>query len=97
LATFEWDERKNEINRRKHGISFETAKLVFDDPEFALLLDRVVEGEVRWHAIGFAGDILVTVVHTYPEAEAGNEDVIRIISARKSSVPERKIYDRKDA
>lgn len=41
---FEWDETKSAINLRKHGIAFETAVLVFDDPQQLLLPDRVVDG-----------------------------------------------------
>jgi len=69
---YEWDERKNRQNQRKHGgISFELAALVFEDDQRLIGLDRVDEtGEQRWHAIGAvsvepgAGDILL-VVHVY--------------------------------
>jgi uncharacterized DUF497 family protein len=51
---YEWDERKNLENQRKHpGISFELAVLVFDDEGRLIELDRVDEsGEQRWHALG---------------------------------------------
>jgi uncharacterized protein len=51
---YEWDERKNRENQRKHGgISFRLATLVFDDEDRILIKDRVDEtGEQRWHAIG---------------------------------------------
>ena len=42
---FTWDERKNRANQRKHGISFETAALVFDDPYHVSTQDRKVEDE----------------------------------------------------
>jgi uncharacterized protein len=69
---YEWDERKNRLNQRKHGgISFEMAALVFRDPDCLIELDHVDEaGEQRWHALGMAsiepgiGDFLL-VVHTY--------------------------------
>jgi uncharacterized DUF497 family protein len=69
---YEWDERKNRENRRKHnGISFELATLVFRDERRLLSLDRVDDaGEQRWHAIGAVsvapgvGDVMV-VVHVY--------------------------------
>jgi uncharacterized DUF497 family protein len=53
---YEWDERKNRQNQRKHGgISFELAALVFEDPNCLIELDRVDEaGEQRWHALGTA-------------------------------------------
>jgi uncharacterized DUF497 family protein len=51
---YEWDERKNRENQRKHdGISFELAALVFEDRDCLIELDRVDEaGEQRWHALG---------------------------------------------
>jgi len=87
---YEWDERKNAQNRRKHGgISFELAALVFEDPHCLVVPDRVDEsGELRWHAIGAAsiepsaGDVLL-VVHTWRENRDG-EETIRIISARRA-------------
>ena len=49
---FEWDEAKNRRNLAKHRISFETAKLVFEDPHHLSVHDRVVEGEKRWQTFG---------------------------------------------
>jgi len=54
---FAWDENKNRINRRKHGVSFETAVRIFEDPNVISYRDRVVDEEERWHAIGCAGGI----------------------------------------
>lgn len=90
---FEWDEAKNEINRKKHGISFDTATRVFDDPKVVQYIERIEDGEERWHAIGYvAGSLLLlTVVHTW--SEIGAEEVVRIVSARRASNPERKRYD----
>jgi uncharacterized DUF497 family protein len=49
----------------RHGISFETAKLVFDDPHAVSFPKRNVEGEERWQSLGSAGGIVVlTVAHT---------------------------------
>ena len=88
---FEWDEVKNRRNRRKHKISFENAKLVFDDP-FALAdRDREINGEVRWQIVGVIG-ASVTVVVAFTYREEGDEEVIRIISARKASSSERRAY-----
>jgi uncharacterized DUF497 family protein len=89
---FVWDERKNRINRRKHDISFDTAARAFEDPHAASYVERLVDGEERWHTIGSAGGIVVVlVVHTSKE-EHGEEE-IRIISARKATARERTIYD----
>ena len=86
-----WDEKKNRTNRRKHGISFETAARIFEDPNVVSYLDRVVDEEERWHSIGCAGGIaIVLVVHTSEEQHG--EEEIRIISARKASPRERALY-----
>jgi uncharacterized DUF497 family protein len=44
----EWDRAKNDINQTKHGIDFETAQLVFDDPCCVTFVERVTDGEERW-------------------------------------------------
>src|SRR5205823_9262940 len=88
---FAWDEGKNRVNRRKHGVSFETAARVFEDPNLVSYPDRVVDDEERWRAIGCAGGIaLLLVVHTIEEQHG--EEEIRIISARKASRRERALY-----
>ena len=89
---FEWDEAKNGRNIAKHKISFETAKLAFEDSYALSVQDRVVAGEERWQTLGMIGEgIVVLVAHTYRE-DRGDE-VIRIISARKATSPERKAYE----
>ena len=60
----EWDENKNRNNRTKHGISFETAALVFNDPLAGSALNRVVTGEERWMTIGTVGTAVLAIVHT---------------------------------
>ena len=88
---FAWDENKDRINRRKHGVSFDVAAQVFQDRQAVSYLDRIVGNEERWHMIGSAGGItLLLVVHTIEE-EYGEEEV-RIISARKASPRERALY-----
>ena len=89
---FEWDENKNASNKRKHGVSFETAVLVFSDPRAVSYLDCVVDQEQRWHTIGYIDDVVILlVVHT--EVESYGEEETRIISARKASRRERAIYE----
>jgi uncharacterized protein len=86
---FTWDERKNRVNQQKHGVSFETAILVFDDPYHLTRQDREVEGEPRWQTIGMVNGVHVLLVaHTVSEDEA----VIRILSARKATPRERSMY-----
>ena len=91
---FEWDSEKNRINQRKHGgIAFEIAAFVFDDPQTMFRKDRIVAGEQRWHAIGAVQGALLLVVHVYRmEDENGEEETIRIISAREANQRERRIY-----
>lgn len=89
---FEWDENKNVINRNKHGVDFQTASFVFDDPNFLSEQDRVVDGEARWQTIGMVGGLVILMVaHTVREDE--NTEIIRIISARKATSKERKHYE----
>jgi len=89
---FEWNEEKNRRNCAKHNVSFEAARLVFDDPWALNLRERVVDGEERWQTIGMAGGIvLLLVVHA--DREETGEEVIRIISARKATPRERRVYE----
>lgn len=88
---FEWDEGKNKTNRAKHGVSFESATLIFDDPHVVLFPERIMDGEERWQAIGSAGGVVVlAVAHTVSDESGGQ--LIRIISARKATPGERKLY-----
>ena len=93
MLRFEWDPVKARTNQQKHGIRFEDAMQVFDDPRARFELDRADEfGELRWHAIGLIGGVAVVLVaHTVRE-EAGDE-VVRMISARRASRQERKRYE----
>ncbi len=99
---YEWDERKNRANQRKHGgISFELAALVFDDENCLIGLDRVnATGEQRWHALGAVsieegfGAVLL-VVHVCREDRDGKE-IIRIISARQADKHELRRYQEQE-
>ncbi len=61
---FEWDDAKDRSNLKKHGINFETAQLVFDDPHALSDQDRVVGHEERWQTLGDIGGVIVLVAHT---------------------------------
>ena len=90
---FTWDSTKNDSNRRKHGISFETAVLVFEDPLHLSRQDRFEQGEARWQTLGMAaGVVLLLVAHTWQD-EGNGEEHIRIISARRANRQERTIYE----
>lgn len=88
---FAWDENKNEINKKKHGISFETAQevfyddnaILFDDPDHSI-------GEERFLIIGMTKSLKVCIVsHCYRDSD----NIIRLISAREATKHERKVYE----
>ena len=90
---FEWDARKDQRNRLKHRVSFETATLVFDDPHSLSVPDRIEDDEERWHTIGMTGGVLLLLVaYTYRGIEG--DERIRIISARKATTRERLLYEK---
>jgi uncharacterized DUF497 family protein len=84
-----WDPDKAAGNRAKHGVSLETAEAVFDDPLHLSKPDPHPDGD-RWNTIGKVGHVLLLVVHTWPE---GEEEIGRIIGARKATAHERKAYE----
>ncbi|HKO04526.1 MAG TPA: BrnT family toxin [Candidatus Acidoferrales bacterium] len=89
---FEWDGKKYRRNRLKHGVSYAAARLVFDDRRAISGPDRVVEGEQRWQTIGLAeGIVILVVAHTVREEDG--EEIVRIISARKATPRERRVYE----
>ena len=87
---FDWDERKNASNKRKHGVSFEEARTVFTDDEALLLADdEHSEAEDRFVLLGLSSMLQILIVcHCYRQ----NRDIIRIISARKADARERAQY-----
>ncbi len=86
---FEWDPRKAAENERKHGVSFPEAATCFDDPKGCYLRNEAPAYEDRMILIAHSSQSrLLFVVH----AEVGR-DSIRIVSARKASPAQRKIYD----
>jgi uncharacterized protein len=85
---FRWDIEKALSNFNKHGIRFEHACEIFFDP-FVRLVDATVKDESRDAAIGLTEDwTLLFVVHAIRE-----DEVIRIISARRATRAERRIYE----
>lgn len=87
---FEWDNNKNQINKKKHKISFEEAQTVFYDSE-ALVIDdpEHSEQEDRFIILGHSKKAnLLVVCHCYRESDS----IIRIISARKATTTETKYY-----
>lgn len=88
---FEWDPKKSEANRRKHGIDFERAREVFFDPLAKRTFEGDEHGEARWRTIGENRRRLFVVTHT--TEEEGETEIIRIISARKATRTERRAYE----
>ncbi len=82
---FEWDKKKNKLNKKKHGVSFRVASDVFLDPNIVIIPDNYFNEE-RWNAIGFVETVLFVV---FTERD---EKTIRIISARKATKRERDEY-----
>jgi len=90
---FEWDDGKEALNRRKHGVGFEEAMTVFAD-EHALLIDdpEHSEAEDRFVLLGLSASLRTLVVcHCY----RSHADVIRIISARKANRREQSVYNQR--
>jgi uncharacterized protein len=88
-----WDDKKNRANELKHGIDFETAQLVFDD-FLAVSRPDSYPDEERWQSIGVINRVIVIVVHTLPVLDPErDEEVGRIISARKATKHERRAYE----
>ena len=91
---FEWDENKNALNKTKHGVSFEKAQSVFNDPLHISKLDyRFSYFEERWITIGTTSNLELLVVANLFFSDDG-EEIIRIISARHANPNERSIYEK---
>jgi len=85
---FEWDEKKNDINFKKHGLRFELTKYIFKNPIYRIIDDRNDYGEIRMIGIGqFDGRTFITVF-TY------RNNKIRIISLRKANKKEKSLYNK---
>jgi uncharacterized protein len=89
---FEWDEAKDLVNQRKHGLSFRDVTRVFADPLRSTDVERIVGGEVRFQTFGtIAGVQVVMVAHV--DRDEDGEEIVRIISARTATKCERRIYE----
>lgn len=88
MLYFEWNAHKASANLAKHGVSFETARRVFDDPFAVDIEDRSANyGKVRRRIVGLGNGLVLAVIYTE------RSETIRIISARKATRAERKEYD----
>ncbi len=92
MIRFEWDEKKNYSNRKKHGVWFEEAQQVFDDAAALRYFDQEhSENEDRFLLLGMSASNRTLVV-VFCERE--RPSVIRIISARKATQKELKFYEK---
>jgi uncharacterized DUF497 family protein len=88
--SFKWDEKKNKSNKTKHKISFEEAKSVFWDENASLFFDEDhSDEEERYILLGMSSNLRVLIV-CYCIIE--NNQIIRIISARKATKNELNFY-----
>jgi uncharacterized DUF497 family protein len=90
---FEWDKEKERINIRKHGISFEEARMVFYDEKAIQFFDPDhLEDEDRFLLLGISFKLRILIVcHCFRESET----VIRLFSARKADREEEQEYWRR--
>jgi uncharacterized DUF497 family protein len=91
MLRFDWNERKNKSNRTKHGVWFEEAQSVFEDPRGRLFFDpEHSEVEDRFILLGVSSAArTLVVVHCYRESDS----LVRIISARKATKKEVRFYE----
>jgi uncharacterized protein len=91
---FEWDKNKASANLRKHKVSFDEAKTIFADELLVTFPDEIhSDNEERFVSIGTsANSRILLLVHTENDVEE-NKIVIRIISCRKATNLERKVYE----
>jgi len=83
---FTWNESKRKANLLKHGMDFIDAKAVFSSATFVFEDDRFYYGEQRFVTLGMLRGVVVVIAHTE------RNDRIRIISMRKATKNEQKIY-----
>jgi uncharacterized DUF497 family protein len=88
-VTVEWDDAKDEINQRKHGVSFAEARVLFDSgSDYLVIFDADnSDAEDRFIAVGAIERGIIVIAFAEPE-----EDTIRIISARWADKRERALY-----
>jgi uncharacterized protein len=94
VTRFEWDPVKAEANRRKHGVSFDLARHVFDDPDALVEQDRIEGGERRWQTLGMVGGLLLLLVAHTVQFVGEQDELIRIISARRADRKEKRRYEK---
>ena len=88
MVKFIWDEEKNRINLKKHGIDFNDAVRAWHDPDRLDFFDEEHNSEeIRWIFLGAVAGVVLFVVETEPD-----ENTVRIISARRALKSEQEVY-----
>ncbi len=86
---YEWDSQKEKTNIKKHGIAFQQAKEALQSAMVVVLKEDLDSGEERYVYLGMCKKLnILVVVVAYPD-----ENITRIISARKANKKERKFYE----
>lgn len=86
---FEWDENKNELNIKNHGINFTDAWQIFDAPMLVDIDDREDYGEDRFVGIGFLKNFVVVIIYT-----ESDDETVRVISLRRALKYERERFEK---
>jgi len=88
-SEFEWDDKKAQSNLKKHGVSFDEAATIFNDPRLATISDPDhSDDEERYVSVGKSVIMrLLSVIHTF------RKERIRLISARKATKTEKEKYE----
>ena len=93
MVRFIWDEDKNRANLKKHGIDFNDAVRAWYDPDRLDFFDEEHSSdEIRWIFLGAVAGVVLFVVETELETKSNNEEIVRIISARKALKHEEEVY-----
>jgi uncharacterized DUF497 family protein len=91
---FEWDDEKAKKNQRKHKVNFEEAKTVFGDPLLVSFPDEYhSDEEQRLVSIGASSQNKILLVAHTEILEKGDTIVVRLISARKATASELRVYE----
>ena len=83
---FEWDEKKRDLKLKKHGMDFIDAKKVFESATLTIEDSRFIYDEQRFITLGMLEGIIVIIAHSE------ENEIIRVISMRKATKNEQKIY-----
>ena len=92
VIRFDWDAKKDIANHRKHGVKFSEAQTVFEDENAIEFYDEdhsLKEG--RYLMIGISSKLRLLLT-SYTVVQTKNEEIIRIISTRKATKNEQKVY-----